>query len=215
MSAFFAAANPERVSKLILFGGYAKAFLTEEAVSQRMKIWGTGAVMTSRVREPVDKSSRDQTVRQIRAAFREPRNRQGIYVVEQADRRDVDIAEASPFASAVSIRASRWAGPSKRTISLLMMASLLDSGAHRPRRAARPGPGAPSGSEARFQLTFACGHAGSRPPARLGILKAGARSPTQPLQVLAFKCLSVDQLTIWPLSKLGSAADAPETGPGR
>jgi hypothetical protein len=46
MSAFFAAANPERVSKLILFGGYAKAFLTEEAVSQRMKIWGTGAVMT-------------------------------------------------------------------------------------------------------------------------------------------------------------------------
>src|SRR5271166_3788274 len=46
MSAFFAAANPERVSKLILFGGYAKAFFTEEAVSQRMKIWGTGAVMT-------------------------------------------------------------------------------------------------------------------------------------------------------------------------
>ena len=49
MSAFFAAANPERVSKLILFGGYAKAFLTEEAVSQRMKIWGTGAVMTRAV----------------------------------------------------------------------------------------------------------------------------------------------------------------------
>ena len=46
MSAFFAAANPERVSKLILFGGFAKAFLTEEAVSQRMKIWGTGAVMS-------------------------------------------------------------------------------------------------------------------------------------------------------------------------
>ena len=46
MSAFFAATNPERVSKLILFGGYAKAFLTEEAVSQRMKIWGTGTVMT-------------------------------------------------------------------------------------------------------------------------------------------------------------------------
>ena len=45
MSAYFAAANPERVSKLILFGGYAKAFLTEEAVSQRMAIWGTGAVM--------------------------------------------------------------------------------------------------------------------------------------------------------------------------
>ena len=42
MSAFFAAANPERVSKLILFGGFAKAFLTEEAVSQRMAIWGHG-----------------------------------------------------------------------------------------------------------------------------------------------------------------------------
>jgi class 3 adenylate cyclase len=45
MSAYFAAANPERVSKLILFGGYAKAFSTEEAVSQRTKNWGTGAVM--------------------------------------------------------------------------------------------------------------------------------------------------------------------------
>ena len=45
MSAFFAAANPERVSKLILLGGFAKAFLTEEAVSQRMAIWGTGALM--------------------------------------------------------------------------------------------------------------------------------------------------------------------------
>jgi hypothetical protein len=45
MSAFFAAANPERVSKLILFGGFAKAFSTEETVSERIKIWGTGAVM--------------------------------------------------------------------------------------------------------------------------------------------------------------------------
>ena len=45
MSAYFAAANPERVSKLILFGGFPKAFLTEEAVSQRMAIWGTGALM--------------------------------------------------------------------------------------------------------------------------------------------------------------------------
>lgn len=45
MSAFFAAANPERVSKLILFGGFAKAFSTEEAMSQRVAIWGTGALM--------------------------------------------------------------------------------------------------------------------------------------------------------------------------
>ena len=56
MSVFFAAAHPERVSKLILFGGFAKAFVTDEAVSQRIKVWGTGAVMGSRSREPVDKS---------------------------------------------------------------------------------------------------------------------------------------------------------------
>ena len=46
MSASFAAVNPERMSKLILFGGFAKAFLTEEAVSQRMAVWGSGAVMS-------------------------------------------------------------------------------------------------------------------------------------------------------------------------
>ncbi|MGO8797534.1 MAG: adenylate/guanylate cyclase domain-containing protein [Roseiarcus sp.] len=45
MSAFFAAANPERVSKLILFGGFAKAFLTPEALSRRVKAWGTGALI--------------------------------------------------------------------------------------------------------------------------------------------------------------------------
>src|SRR5271156_6741383 len=46
VSAFVAAANPERVSKLVLFGGFAKAFLTEQEVSRRMKIWGTGALMS-------------------------------------------------------------------------------------------------------------------------------------------------------------------------
>src|ERR1700679_2407728 len=40
MSAYFAATNPKRVSKLILFGGYAKAHLTEEALSLRLKAWG-------------------------------------------------------------------------------------------------------------------------------------------------------------------------------
>ena len=107
MSAFFAAANPERVSKLILFGGYAKAFVTDEAVSQRIKVWGTGAV-GSRSREPVDKSGRGQTARQIRAAFREPRHRQGAYVVERADRRDVDIAERA--------RADARASPANRCV---------------------------------------------------------------------------------------------------
>jgi pimeloyl-ACP methyl ester carboxylesterase len=37
ISAFFAAANPERVSKLILFSGYAKASLTEETLSRLLK----------------------------------------------------------------------------------------------------------------------------------------------------------------------------------
>jgi class 3 adenylate cyclase len=45
ISAFFAAANPERVSKLILFSGYAKASLTEETLSRLLKAWGTGTVM--------------------------------------------------------------------------------------------------------------------------------------------------------------------------
>jgi class 3 adenylate cyclase len=45
MSAFFAAANPERVSKLILFSGYAKASLTEETLSRLLKAWGTGTMM--------------------------------------------------------------------------------------------------------------------------------------------------------------------------
>ncbi len=45
MSAFFAATNPERVSKLILYGGYAKSFATEEVILQRTAIWGTGVIM--------------------------------------------------------------------------------------------------------------------------------------------------------------------------
>jgi class 3 adenylate cyclase len=45
MSAFFAATNPERVSKLVLIGGFAKASLTEEMLAERVKTWGSGAVM--------------------------------------------------------------------------------------------------------------------------------------------------------------------------
>lgn len=45
MSAFFAAAYPERVSQLILFGGFAKSWNTEEAISQRVKLWGSGAMI--------------------------------------------------------------------------------------------------------------------------------------------------------------------------
>ena len=45
MSALFAATYPERVSHLLLFGGFAKASITEEAILERVKLWGTGAMI--------------------------------------------------------------------------------------------------------------------------------------------------------------------------
>lgn len=45
MSALFAATHPERVSKLMLFGGFAVATSlgdVEQRLAQRMKFWGTG-----------------------------------------------------------------------------------------------------------------------------------------------------------------------------
>jgi class 3 adenylate cyclase/pimeloyl-ACP methyl ester carboxylesterase len=43
MSALFAATYPERVSHLLLFGGFGKARGDEEWVAQRVKAWGSGA----------------------------------------------------------------------------------------------------------------------------------------------------------------------------
>src|SRR5260370_741293 len=45
MSALFAATHPDRVSHLILFGGYPKAYATEEMILERMKAWGTGEMI--------------------------------------------------------------------------------------------------------------------------------------------------------------------------
>lgn len=45
MSALFAATHPDRVSHLILFGGYSKAFATEEMILERVRLWGTGAMI--------------------------------------------------------------------------------------------------------------------------------------------------------------------------
>ncbi len=50
MSVLFAATYPERVTQLVLFGGFARAseFLTsdlEERITQRVKSWGTGAMI--------------------------------------------------------------------------------------------------------------------------------------------------------------------------
>ena len=45
MSALFAASHPDRVSHLILFGGYPKAYATKEMVEERIKAWGTGEMI--------------------------------------------------------------------------------------------------------------------------------------------------------------------------
>ena len=46
MSALFAATYPERVSQLILYGGFSvPTMLTEERIAQRVKLWGTGAMI--------------------------------------------------------------------------------------------------------------------------------------------------------------------------
>jgi pimeloyl-ACP methyl ester carboxylesterase len=47
MSALFAATYPERVSRLILFGGYVtrRDVNIAEILEQRMKLWGTGAML--------------------------------------------------------------------------------------------------------------------------------------------------------------------------
>jgi pimeloyl-ACP methyl ester carboxylesterase len=47
MSALFAATYPERVSRLILFGGYMKPreVILDELLEQRVKFWGTGAMI--------------------------------------------------------------------------------------------------------------------------------------------------------------------------
>ena len=47
MSALFAATYPERVSHLLLFGGFAKGFNTKEVILERVKVWGTGAMIKS------------------------------------------------------------------------------------------------------------------------------------------------------------------------
>ena len=54
MSALFAATYPDRVSKLVLFGGYASASLTEEAIMQRFKLWGTGVMARALIPDRLD-----------------------------------------------------------------------------------------------------------------------------------------------------------------
>jgi class 3 adenylate cyclase/pimeloyl-ACP methyl ester carboxylesterase len=54
MSALFAATHPDRVSRLILFGGFAKSISTPEMVEQRLKLFGTGAVIKQLMPDQAD-----------------------------------------------------------------------------------------------------------------------------------------------------------------
>ena len=54
MSALFAATYPDRVSKLILFGGYTSNILSEEALAQRFKLWGTGVMARALIPDRLD-----------------------------------------------------------------------------------------------------------------------------------------------------------------
>jgi class 3 adenylate cyclase len=54
MSALFAATYPERVSRMVLFGGFAKAYSTEEMISARVKGWGTGAMIKGLMPDQAD-----------------------------------------------------------------------------------------------------------------------------------------------------------------
>ena len=62
MSALFAATHPDRVSHLILFGGYAKAYATEEMVAERVKLWGTGGMIKRLI---PDQAANPEAVAQI------------------------------------------------------------------------------------------------------------------------------------------------------
>jgi class 3 adenylate cyclase/pimeloyl-ACP methyl ester carboxylesterase len=54
MSALFAATHPDRVSRLILFGGFAKTVSTKETVEQRVKLFGTGAIIKQLMPDQAD-----------------------------------------------------------------------------------------------------------------------------------------------------------------
>jgi pimeloyl-ACP methyl ester carboxylesterase len=54
MSALFAATYPDRVSKLILFGGYASTRVTEEQIAQRVKLWGKGVMARALIPDRLD-----------------------------------------------------------------------------------------------------------------------------------------------------------------
>jgi pimeloyl-ACP methyl ester carboxylesterase len=55
MSALFAATYPERVSHLVLFGGFVRSSATEEVVAQRVKHWGTGSLIRGLMPEQASK----------------------------------------------------------------------------------------------------------------------------------------------------------------
>jgi len=93
MSALFAATYPERVSRLILFGGYVKRsdMNITEIVEQRVKVWGTGAMLKriapSLAADPVPSPNSPSS-----NGFRPVRERQILYDVEL----QIDVSSILP-----------------------------------------------------------------------------------------------------------------------
>ena len=80
MSALFAATYPERVEKLLLFGGFALSTMAadfEAKATERLKSWGTGEILKQAWPSLIAKAERHRGDGEDRTAFRQPRRDQG------------------------------------------------------------------------------------------------------------------------------------------
>ena len=75
MSALFAATHPDRVSHLVLAGGFAKSYSTPEMIEQRLMLWGTGAMIKQLMPEQAENP---EAVAQF-AKFQQPSASLGTY----------------------------------------------------------------------------------------------------------------------------------------
>ena len=109
MSALFAATYPERVSHLLLFGGFAKGFNTEEAILERVKLWGTGAMIKTLMPSQAASSECGYSTREVPAVVGHCRRSKGVPVVEQSDRCQIDTSDRA-YANARVASSSRCSG---------------------------------------------------------------------------------------------------------
>jgi len=91
MSTLFAATYPERVSRLVLFGGFARNLALsgdegEKIISERVKHWGSGG-MIKRVR-PSD--AENPAIREIRAALGQPWSNWSVFAIKCTNRCNID-----------------------------------------------------------------------------------------------------------------------------